>query len=283
MDDPRFAELACLVQLEQEGPLVASFPKGVSPGGFGLGPEQLREMLAGFIEQDLVNGNATAMDDDRSAPDNSRNLASDARLADLNHLRFGRQVTLKINHKGRAHLHHLRDELRAYQGWEPFGILHDRRAWDRELRVQLALAATSEPLAVILLDLDKFKAVNDNLKHSAGDDVLKDFFQIVRDVVAERGYRVGGDEVGAVLPNTSLVEAKTMADEIRSLVEAKFKDHPYPVTASIGVASFSTRVERKTAYDFVDARMYEAKKAGGGNCVRVGAFSSPENRQVNER
>jgi diguanylate cyclase (GGDEF)-like protein len=276
MDDPRFAELACLMHLEREGPLVVAVPKGSTEGMFGLAVDPLREMLAGFIEQDLVNGNATAMDDDRSAPDNNRNLASDARLADLNHLRFGRRLTLRLNHKGKTYLYRLRDELRAFQGREQFGILYDRRAYDRELRVQLEFATSEHPLSLLYVDLDGFKQVNDGPGgHEEGDRVLKGCFEIIRDVTEERAYRIGGDEVAAILPATQLADAESIAEKIRTAVEARFRDEAAPVTTSIGVAAFNAPVDPKIAARFVDAKMYEAKKQGGKNCARSGLFTSP--------
>jgi diguanylate cyclase (GGDEF)-like protein len=272
VDDPRFAELACLTRLEREGPLTIGVPKGAAEGMFGLNSEQLREMLAEFIEQGLVNGNATAMDDDRSFPDNSRNLASDVRLRDLNDLRFGRRLTFRIGHKGGAYLHHLRDELRAYQGREQFGILFDRRAWDRELRVQLEFATTETPLTILCIDLDGFKAVNDGPGgHDKGDQVLKVCFEIIRDVTEERAYRIGGDEVTAVLPKTSLTEAESLAEKIRARVEAAFRDEEAPVTTSIGVVALSAPVDPKVASNFADEKMYEAKR-GGKNRVISASF-----------
>lgn len=173
--DPRIAELDCLNQLARDSQLQFTLPLGSSGGAFGLLSGPLREMLAEFIEQGFVNGNATAMADDRST-DSASNLAMLSRIQDLNDLRLGRPLLLRISHKGRVRLWRLRDELRANDMREQFGILWDRRAWDRELRVQLLFASAEEPLSILFLDLDHFKKVNDTHWASRGRPISENIY-----------------------------------------------------------------------------------------------------------
>jgi diguanylate cyclase (GGDEF)-like protein/PAS domain S-box-containing protein len=120
--------------------------------------------------------------------------------------------------------------------------------------------------AVLLLDLDHFKAVNDQFGHRAGDDLLKTVAAALRsrtrdtDVLA----RLGGDEFGIILPQVDAAQAEVVADGIVKALRrqtAMLAEHQIPVTASIGVALFDglTNTEILAAADLA---MYEAKEAG---------------------
>ncbi len=120
--------------------------------------------------------------------------------------------------------------------------------------------------AVLLLDLDHFKAVNDQFGHRAGDDLLKTVAAALRsrtrdtDVLA----RLGGDEFAIILPQVDATQAEVVADGIVKALRrqtAMLADHQIPVTASIGVALFDglTNTEILAAADLA---MYEAKEAG---------------------
>ena len=267
--------------LERDGPRIVQVPRGSEAVHFGMASGPLREMLAEFIEQGFVNGNASAMDNvDTGSPGLARrthNLASEARINDLNDLRLGHAVTLRIGHKGRVRLWQLRDELRADRGREQFGILLDRRAWDRELAVQLLFATREDPLSLLYVDLDHFKEVNDGISHDEGDRVLKRCMEIVRDMVGDRGdaFRIGGDELGAALPKMPLARATEVAETIRRAVEAEFREAKVRVTTSIGVAEFVTAADPATASKFADAKMYEAKHAGKNRVVAVPFIPDP--------
>ncbi len=263
------------MKLDRDGPMPIKVPKNTNLSLFGMPSRLLREMLAELIEQGLVNGNASAMDDDRDGADTAHNIAMLSRVNDLNALRLGHSVTFRIGHKGRVRLFQLRDELRADRGREQFGILLDRRAWDRELALQLLFATKDAPLSLLYVDLDHFKQVNDGISHDEGDRVLKRCMEIVRDMVGDHGdaFRIGGDELGGVLPTTPLDEAVRVAETIRQTVEAEFREAKVAVTTSIGVAAFTGAVDPLTASKFADAKMYDAKLAGR-NCVKAAAFTS---------
>ena len=120
--------------------------------------------------------------------------------------------------------------------------------------------------AVLLLDLDHFKAVNDQFGHKAGDDLLKTVAAALRGRIRETDVlaRLGGDEFGIILPQVDAEQAEVVADGIvKSLRRqtAMLAEHQIPVTASVGVALFNglTNVEILAAADLA---MYEAKEAG---------------------
>jgi diguanylate cyclase (GGDEF)-like protein len=120
--------------------------------------------------------------------------------------------------------------------------LPNRRAFQERLPVELARAARSgHPLALVLLDLDGFKGVNDRLGHPAGDEVLRAVARILDQArSADDCFRIGGDEFAVLMPETEAIRARTaaerLADQIRS---AALGDGA--IGASYGLAASSNR------------------------------------------
>jgi diguanylate cyclase (GGDEF)-like protein/PAS domain S-box-containing protein len=120
--------------------------------------------------------------------------------------------------------------------------------------------------AVLLVDLDHFKAVNDQFGHKAGDDLLKTVAASLRGRIRETDLlaRLGGDEFGIILPQVDAEQAMVVADGIVKALRrqtAMLAEHQIPVTASVGVALFDglTNIEILAAADLA---MYEAKETG---------------------
>ncbi|MHC4235168.1 MAG: putative bifunctional diguanylate cyclase/phosphodiesterase [Planctomycetota bacterium] len=146
------------------------------------------------------------------------------------------------------------------------GLLN-RRQFELELAKETERAARyGTPGAVLIVDLDNFKDVNDTFGHRAGDDVLKGVAGLLRqrlrhtDVVA----RVGGDEFAALLMETDADDAQIVADEVVKALgreTAVLADRSIRITASVGVAMFDglTDVE---ILAYADLAMYEAKETG---------------------
>lgn len=148
-----------------------------------------------------------------------------------------------------------------------------------ELDADLAKIGVQEsddsPVSFVMIDLDHFKAFNDNYGHAAGDEILRAVAQKVAKVVKGKGeaYRYGGEEISVILPNHSLVEANTVAERIRTEI-ASIRIASLPdcsVTASLGVATFPETSETvETVILDADRAMYEAKHTGR-NRVRSAA------------
>ena len=120
--------------------------------------------------------------------------------------------------------------------------------------------------AVLLVDLDHFKVVNDQFGHKAGDDLLKTVAAALRGRMRETDVlaRLGGDEFGIILPQVDSQQAELVADGIVKTLRrqtAMLAEHQIPVTASVGIALFDgrTSIEILSAADLA---MYEAKEAG---------------------
>lgn len=130
------------------------------------------------------------------------------------------------------------------------------------------------PLSVMLADLDHFKAINDVHGHAAGDRVLQAFGGIVKGRIrlSDHAGRIGGEEFVVVLPETSLNEATSLAEELReALVEERISiggnSEPLAVTCSIGVAQLGYDDQVGGAVlARADRCLYRAK-ALGRNCV----------------
>lgn len=145
--------------------------------------------------------------------------------------------------------------------------LYNRRWFERELAREVERAARyGTPGAVLVIDLDHFKDINDSLGHKAGDDLLKGVAGLLKqrarqaDVLA----RLGGDEFALLLPQTSANHAEIVADEIVKTLSRRMvanAGESVGVTASVGVA-ISDGLTDTELLAYADLAMYEAKEAG---------------------
>jgi two-component system cell cycle response regulator len=154
--------------------------------------------------------------------------------------------------------------------------LANRRNLEEALRAELARSARyGDPLAVVLADLDNFKAVNDRYGHAAGDEVLKEFAAALRETVRESDHagRWGGEEFALILTNTDSDGGARLAERARAAIEARAVELPngelLRVTASFGVAAFPGEREADRLLAAADAALYAAKGAGKNRVVRA--------------
>ena len=133
---------------------------------------------------------------------------------------------------------------------------------------------TSQPLSVILCDIDNFKEVNDSYGHLAGDLVLKELVQITKQCIKDSGAwvaRYGGDEFVVVLVNTDLETAGSIANEIKCACEKVSIEHNEQIigfTISAGVCGLPEKqMSIEELLEFADKNLYAAKKAGRNQVV----------------
>jgi diguanylate cyclase (GGDEF)-like protein len=170
---------------------------------------------------------------------------------------------------------HSRAELEKLAATDPLTGALNRRMLEQLLTAQLAdIRRHPRPLSVLMLDVDKFKTINDSFGHDVGDTVLKAVVATSRlqlrpgDLIG----RLGGEEFLIVLDNTGEAEAVQIAERLRAtianlnLVDA---DRRVPLSISIGVAS--RKSERSDFGELVrraDRAMYAAKSGGGIGWLR---------------
>ena len=165
--------------------------------------------------------------------------------------------------------------------------LANRRAFMKRLKMAFAASLRgAPPFAVLYLDIDDFKDVNDTLGHAMGDELLKAIVARLTSVVREEDLvaRFGGDEFAILSPNVSEpTEAASLASRIaEALAETFIVDgHKISVTSSVGIALFSRDIASPEAMMVqADLALYGAKDEGR-NCYRF--HSQDLDRQVHER
>ncbi len=139
--------------------------------------------------------------------------------------------------------------------------------------------------AMILVDADHFKEINDNFGHTAGDAVLHHLAGVLRDAL--RGEddvgRVGGEEFLLLLPETSISEAVTVSERIRVRLARRpcqFGGQLMPVTLSMGIACADEGDKLQSIIELADRRLYAAKSAGRNQVVAEGHVESANSRNA---
>ncbi len=154
---------------------------------------------------------------------------------------------------------------------DPLTGLANRGKMEDQLRLEIERARRYErPLSFLLLDVDHFKPYNDRHGHLAGDCVLQATAQILREAVrvCDTPFRYGGEEFGAIIPESDLPECLSVAERIRAAVEAHrvaWEDARASegITVSIGCATYPLSAVTLTGLiEAADAALYHAKAAG---------------------
>ena len=177
-------------------------------------------------------------------------------------------------------------ELAAVAVTDELTGLANRRCFEQMLRLEWQRAArTNTPLALLMIDVDNFKAFNDQHGHWKADEVLQAFGQILKDCSARPGdlaARYGGEEFAVILPNTDTRSASVIAERIRvSMLErAQNVDN---TTVSVGVVSMRPRPDRDAAVlvKAADTALYRAKANGRNRCeTLIAAVADPHAQPV---
>ncbi|QQS27189.1 GGDEF domain-containing protein [bacterium] len=127
-------------------------------------------------------------------------------------------------------------------------------------------------LTIIFLDIDHFKKVNDTYGHDAGDEVLRQTADLIRERVRQLDIvgRYGGEEIVVGLPGASIEHAQRIADDLRSIIEShEFQagDSTLSVTASLGVAELTPARNIHQTLKAADNALYKAKETGRNKVV----------------
>ena len=146
------------------------------------------------------------------------------------------------------------------------GLPNKRAVTDALKRTFAQAATTKAPLALLLLDLDHFKQVNDQGGHAVGDQVLANVGATLRGVLRARDFagRNGGEEFAVLLPDTEIEAALEIAERVRAAIaEISLPGTDVSVTASIGVSGFPGQASTLDRLErLADAALYLAKRQG---------------------
>ncbi len=163
-------------------------------------------------------------------------------------------------------------ELATLATTDPLTGLLNRRAFNDRLSHALAqLERAGGGLAVLIIDLDNFKLINDTAGHQVGDQVLQRVAQQLTDTSRQGDTvaRLGGDEFAIIAEQIDQVEeAMELAVRILAVLNAPPKPGDHPATASIGVAQVDKTTDPESIVRDADAAMYEAKRLGRARIVR---------------
>ncbi len=180
---------------------------------------------------------------------------------------FVRRSRLREAERQTAHLRRVALE-------DPLTGLGNRRSAERRLG---GMRVGAEPVSLAVVDIDRFKVVNDDASHSHGDEVLRRVAELLREHsrTGDEVYRWAGDEFLVVLPTATEAQALAAVDRLRAAVAgADWGDLqlPEPVTVSIGVATARAAADEplgwRSLFDTADLHLFTAKR-GGRNRVRA--------------
>jgi diguanylate cyclase (GGDEF)-like protein len=175
--------------------------------------------------------------------------------------------------------------------------LYVHRYFQIRLREELSRAARhARTVALVMVDIDHFKSVNDRHGHQAGDQVLREVAQIIRSTLREIDVaaRYGGEELAVVLPETDTAGAGAVAERIRHAIESRrlqVAGQPLAVTVSVGVSAFRAASAQRCTREALeglarrlvertDQALYAAKQSGRNRVVLRDAIQAIDGADV---
>lgn len=170
----------------------------------------------------------------------------------------------------------LEQTMKQWAMFDQLTGLLNRRAFLHRAEQEYKLAKRhKEQFAILVLDLDHFKTINDQYGHKAGDLILKDFGKLVMSNIRQSDIcgRIGGEEFGFILPKTNLQQGRLFAEKLLKTIENRmvnFEGKNIQYTASIGITISYPENDFKinNLLHHADRALYQAKSAGR-NCYRL--------------
>jgi diguanylate cyclase (GGDEF)-like protein len=181
------------------------------------------------------------------------------------------------------------DELSERAETDSLTALYNARGFESRLYAEIARTGRyHSPLSLLLIDLDRLKAINDRHGHYAGQTALREVAAAIRTELraSDVAARWGGDEFAVIAPNTSQGAAWVMAERIRHAIShTKMK---WPLTASIGITTLDgldaeCDIDVETLMRSADAALYEAKHRGRNRVAMARPMTRQEALRADER
>ncbi|PHS71441.1 MAG: GGDEF domain-containing protein [Methylophaga sp.] len=161
--------------------------------------------------------------------------------------------------------------------------LNNRGAFDASLKREIGIAQRQRtPMSLIVLDIDHFKAVNDNYGHSSGDKALQALAKAITNTMrtSDIAFRFGGEEFTLILSNTDVEAARLVAERIRvavSQLTCNDGKRTFGFTISLGISQFKHGENCAELFDRADKALYQAKKQGRNQTVCADNLMSKDN------
>jgi diguanylate cyclase (GGDEF)-like protein len=257
--------LAAACALLPVGALVYVFYAAVAPAPRAGGPEMLTSVFQALLILTLLGVGTGAAVVWRCSGTLSRTIEEQREEIATSAQRFDAAYRELETANSRLKEFSFKDEITGLYNRRFFTIRLDEEV-NRYRRYR-------RPMAVVLLDLDGFKAVNDRMGHAAGDETLRDVAHVLSKHSRDTNVvcRFGGDEFAVLLVETSGLGARLYADRLRQLIAAYPFAHGCRVSASFGVASVPDE-DAESSEEIVrcaDEALYAAKRAGKNTvCAR---------------
>jgi len=174
---------------------------------------------------------------------------------------------------GKLGMEHLNEELKTASRVDGLTGLFNRRYWQERFdEIYKLCVRRGKPSTALMLDIDHFKRINDTYGHQAGDKVIQMLAALIKRCVRETDLagRYGGEEFAIILNDSTLEDAKVVAERIRQLALRLTVDHEgetISFTVSLGLAQFSEDFNSAMAWlECSDQALYKAKESGRNQC-----------------
>jgi len=215
--------------------------------------------------QDLGSTNGTFVNEER--------IGASVGLGDGDQVRFGDAIYKFLIGSNVESAYH--EEIYRMTILDGLTNVHNKRYFLDFLERELASAHRhGHALAVVMIDIDHFKAINDNRGHLCGDEALKEMCNRIRPRIRREDLfaRYGGEEFAAVLTVTDLAGGVRFAESLRRMIESQaftFEDQSFPVTVSLGVAAIQGEpdIGATSLIKRADENLYRAKEGGRNRVV----------------
>lgn len=222
-----------------------------------------QKSISGFINRILCKDGSYKYLEWRSQP-NGQYIYASAR--DITEKRMEEIKLLQLTKK----LQEKNEELNELAITDELTGLYNRHYIDQIIENEMSRSDRyDEPLSMIILDLDRFKRVNDTWGHPTGDEVLRRTAEITQKIIRKSDImaRIGGEEFAIFLPDCSISGALAAAEKIRKLLESTEHPRAGVVTSSFGVAERRKNESFYEWYKRADDALYRAKEGGRNRVV----------------
>ena len=169
---------------------------------------------------------------------------------------------------------------------DPMTGLGNRAGLSRTVDREIALAKRHHhEAALLVIDIDHFKRINDTHGHSAGDAVLLDVARALNVICRKSDalFRFGGEEFVVLLTQTDATGANVIAERIRVAIaetETRFQENKIAITASIGIATLESKDTEQSWFDRADRALYQAKQSGRDRVVMSNEAVGSESKNI---